>query len=122
MTRTEDQIQRAMVDWLNLCIPPPPLGPYWTACNPLPNKGKAQAGVSKAMGLKAGTPDLIMCWQGKFIGIEVKAPGRYLSGAQSQTHMSISWAGGLVHIVHSVDELQAFLLVLGVPVRGRIAA
>lgn len=122
MTRAEDQIQRSMVQWLETCIDPPPLGPYWSAVNPLPNKSKAQAGMSKAMGMKAGVPDLIMCWKGKFIGIEVKPPGKYLSSVQSQTHMAISYVGGLVHVVHSVDELQAFLLVLGVPIKGRIAA
>lgn len=122
MTRTEDAIQRSMVEWMETCIAPPPLGPYWSAVNPLPNKSKAQAGMSKAMGMKAGVPDLIMCWKGKFIGIEVKPPGKYLSPVQRDTHMAITNNGGVTVTVRSVDELQAFLLVLGVPVRGRVAA
>lgn len=122
MTRHEDQIQRGMVQWLNAVVPPPPEGPWWCACNPLPNKGKAQAGVSKAMGLIAGTPDLIMCWQGRFIGIEVKPPGKYLSKAQKAVHNDIALCKGVVYVVHSLDELESFLRRKGVPIRGNVVA
>lgn len=122
MTRTEDAIQRSMVEFLEQCVPLPPEGPFWTAVNPIPGKTIAAAGRSKMLGMKAGTPDLIFCFRGKFIGVEVKPPYRYLSKVQKVVHGDISLAGGTVHTVRSPDELQAFLLVLGVPVRGRIAA
>ncbi len=127
MNRTEDALQRSMVEWLELCVPPPPEGPWWTACNPLPFKGKAQAGVSKAMGLKAGTPDLIFCVRGhispgRFVGIEVKPPGETLSDVQRDAHTAITLSGGMTFTAHSVDELEGFLRGLGVPMRGRVAA
>lgn len=130
MTRPEDALQRSMVAWLEACVPPPPDGPWWTAVNPLPAKRKAQAGVSKAMGLKAGTPDLIFCMPhppimgggGRFVGIEVKPPGKYLSPAQRDAHVAIRLSGGITTTVHSIDELEGFLRGLGVPMRGRVAA
>lgn len=127
MTRPEDALQRGMVEWLNLCVPPPPEGPYWTAVNPLPNKGKAQAGMSKAMGLRAGCPDFVFCingWlptgagdRGRLIGIEVKPPGKTLSPVQRDAHTAITLSGGIVTTVHSIDELEGFLRGLGVPLR-----
>lgn len=122
MTRTEDAIQRSMCQWLETCVPPPPEGPFWTAVNPLPAKRKAQAGVSKAMGLKAGTPDLIFCIDGRFVGIEVKCPAKYLSPVQRGVHSSIQMSKGVTYTVRSIDDLEGFLKGLGVPMRGRIAA
>ncbi len=57
----EESLQRTVADYLALCVPVPPAGPWWTAVNPIPAKSRAAAGISKAMGLKAGTPDIVMC-------------------------------------------------------------
>lgn len=133
MTRLEDVLQRSMVEWLELCVPPPPEGPWWTAVNPVPAKSKAVAGVSRALGMKAGTPDLIFCihhqleigWThppGRFVGIEVKPPGKYLTPRQRKTHTAITLSGGITYTVHSIDELEGFLRGLDVPIRGRLAA
>lgn len=113
----EEQIQRAMVQWLNLCVPPPPDGPYWTAVNPVPAKSVAVAGISKALGMKAGVPDFVFCIAGRFVGIEVKPPKKYLSPAQKQAHDAITLSKGLVFVARSVDELEGFLRGLGVPLR-----
>lgn len=118
----EETIQRAMVEWLNVCVPPPPDGPYWTAVNPIPSKTPAAAGISKALGMKAGTPDFVFCIDGRFVGIEVKPPKRYLSKAQSTTFDFIRWAGGLCFIVHSTEELEGCLCGLGVRMRSVGAA
>ncbi len=119
---SEDALQRSMVDWLNACVPQPPEGPWWTAVNPAPNKSKATAGRSKAMGMKAGTPDLVFVWKGRFVAIEVKLPGKSLSKVQKEVHELIGLAGGVRHTVHSLVELEMFLQVIGVPMRGRAAA
>jgi hypothetical protein len=119
---SEDALQIAMVQWLNLCVPKPPEGPFWSAVNPKPHKSRAQAGQCKAMGLIPGTPDLIFCVEGKFVGIEVKQPGKYLSPVQRDVHSAITLSKGVTHTVRSIDDLAAFLRVLGVPVRERAAA
>ncbi len=89
----EESLQRTVTDYLAWCVPAPPAGPWWTAVNPIPAKSRAAAGISKAMGLRAGTPDIVMCWKGRLVGIELKIDGGRLSPAQLETHDVIVLAG-----------------------------
>ena len=114
----EQSLQRAVADYLAWCVPAPPDGPWWTAVNPIPAKSRAAAGISKAMGLKAGTPDIVMCWKGGFVGIELKAGRGRLSDPQIETHEAITLAGGVVTTCRSLDDVAAFLATLGVPCRA----
>lgn len=116
---TEDALQRQMADFLTRCAP---ADLYWTAVNPIPGKTRRAAGLSKAMGMKAGVPDLVFCYKGSFVGVEVKMPGKYLSPVQRDAHTAITIAGGAVTTVRSLDDLAAFLKVLGVEMTGRLAA
>ena len=54
------------------------------------------AGLPKAMVPKAGTPDIVMCWRGRLVGIELKAGRGRMSPAQRETHDAITLAGGVV--------------------------
>jgi len=89
----EESLQRAVADWLAWCVPAPPDGPWWTAVNPVPAKSRAAAGSSKAMGLRPGAPDFVLCWRGRLVGIELKVDGGRLSPAQLETHDVIVLAG-----------------------------
>lgn len=54
----------------------------------------------------AGTPDIIACVNGKFIGIEVKRPtGGRVSELQKNHIKRINEAGGLAFIASSKDEV-----------------
>ena len=119
--RAEESLQRTVADYLGRCIPPPPDGPWLTAVNPIPAKSRAAAGISKAMGLKAGTPDIVLCWRGRFVGVELKADGERLSPAQHETHDEITLAGGVVTTCRSLDEVMDLLAMLGVPSRAHSA-
>ncbi len=114
----EQSLQRTVADYFALCVPAPPSGPWWTAVNPIPAKSRAAAGISKAMGLKAGTPDIVMCWKGRLIGLELKAGRGRPSDAQDETHDAITLAGGIVTTCRSLDDVLAFLATLGVPSRA----
>ncbi len=114
----EQSLQRAVADYLAWCVPAPPDGPWWTAVNPVPAKSRAAAGISKAMGLKAGPPDIVLCWRGRLVGIELKVDGGRLSQAQFETHEVITLAGGVVTTCRSLDAVAAFLATLGVPCRA----
>ncbi len=96
-------MQRAVAAYLAWCVPAPPDGPWWTAINPIPAKSRASAGVSKAMGLRAGTPDIVLCWKGRFVGIELK----------------VVLVGAVVTMCRTLDDVAAFLATLGVPSRAR---
>ncbi len=119
MNRPEQAIQRSCVDFLRQCAPH---GLAWTAINPVPAKSKAVAGISKAMGMQAGIPDLLMVWKGRAIFVEFKAPGGRLSPAQRDCQAGLMLAGALVHTVKSLDEFADFLQVLGIPIQARVAA
>lgn len=113
----EQSLQRTVADFLALCVPPPPIGCWWTAVNPMPYQSKAAAGISKAMGLRAGTPDLLMCWKGRLVGIELKTKGGRLNSVQRDAHEAITLSGGVVTTCRSLEEVADFLDVLGVPTR-----
>ena len=59
----------------------------------------------------AGLPDLIVCYKGYYIGIEVKNPEtRYkATPRQLYIHRKIHSAGGLCEVVKSVAEALALL-------------
>ncbi len=109
MNRPEDAIQRACADYLRLRKPPciwfhPPNGGART---------KAEAGIFKAMGVRAGVADLIFLWHDRCGAIEIKPPKRYLSPSQKVfrddcRRLGIDWA-----LVHSVDELADILTAWG---------
>ncbi len=114
----EESLQRTVADYLALCVPAPPSGPWWTAVNPIPAKSRAAAGISKAMGLRAGTPDIVMCWKGRLVGIELKAGRGRMSPAQREAHDAITLAGGVVTTCRSLDEVMDLLATLGAPSRA----
>lgn len=120
MNRPEQAIQRSCVDFLRMCAPRE--GFHYNAINPVPAKSKAVAGISKAMGLQPGTPDLLMVWKGRAIFVEFKAPGGRLSPAQRDCHAGLMLAGALVHTVTSLDDFIDFLSTIGIPLRARAAA
>ncbi len=96
----EQSLQRTVADYLALCVPAPPSGPWWTAVNPIPAKSRSAAGISKGMGLRAGTPDIVLCWKGRLVGIELKAGRGRMSPAQLEAHDAITLAGGAGLCVH----------------------
>lgn len=55
---------------------------------------------------RAGVPDLIVCYAGRFIAVEVKRPGEQPTSLQSATMQRISEAGGVSGVATSVDELD----------------
>jgi len=58
---------------------------------------------------KSGTPDLIACIDGVYLGLEVKKPGGILAPLQ-QYHLDlINESGGHAAAVYSVDDARSFI-------------
>ena len=59
---------------------------------------------------RSGVPDFICCWQGKFLAIETKAPGREKNTtvAQDRELAAIAAAGGTALVISTPNAL-AFL-------------
>lgn len=66
--------------------------------------------VSNGMG-RHGIPDIICCWDGKFLAIEVKAPGKRAntSALQDREIKAIGNAGGTAIVVDDVDQIVDLL-------------
>ncbi len=117
----EGQLQRSIVEWLGWAVPPHPLGPWWTAVNPVSFKSEAVAGKSKAMGMKPGVPDMVFVWRGRPIWVELKAPKGTVTTVQEQVHEAITVCGGVVAVVRSIDQLAGLFETVGIPMRARAA-
>lgn len=71
----------------------------------------------KKSGLKAGMPDIMLFYDGRSIGIELKAGKNALSPAQVATIDKLRCAGIPVYVCLSVDEVLDVLLHERMPLR-----
>lgn len=120
MKHVEDALQEAVCRYLDAALPPGWL--YWHT----PNGGRRnarEAGRLKAMGVRAGLPDLAIAGPHRLFFVELKAPktGR-VSDAQIVTMAALSELGFETHVCRSVADVEAALSAAGVPSRARIAA
>ena len=63
---------------------------------------------------EAGIPDLLVCYKGFFIGLEVKQPGAEHTVRPRQKHIlkQIEEAGGVAEVVSSVEQVAMILEVV----------
>lgn len=63
---------------------------------------------------EAGLPDFIACYEGKFIGLEIKRPGEPhpLTDIQRRKLDKIEAAGGIVGVAHDPEE-ATFIIRMG---------
>ena len=95
-------------------------GPFWSALNPIPAKSKAAAGLSKAMGMRAGVPDIVLVHGGKALFVELKRPdgkGR-VDPKQREAMAAIEANGGAVEVCRSVPDFIAILRRWDIPCRA----
>lgn len=57
----------------------------------------------------SGVPDIICCYKGRFLGLEVKLPGGRLTEMQKRAIEKINRAGGIARRVESVDDVKAVI-------------
>jgi len=57
----------------------------------------------------AGIPDIICCYNGRFVTFEVKAPGGRLTKLQDFVLKRIGQAGGVAVKVSSLDEVKEII-------------
>ena len=62
--------------------------------------------IASAMG-RAGVPDIIGCYNGRFFGIECKAGGNKTTGLQDAQLAKITAAGGVAMIINenNIDDI-----------------
>ena len=98
---TEAILQKAALDWLST-IP----GIYFFRSGA--GMVKTEEGRVFKTG-KPGCPDITVCKDGRFLGLEIKTPTGRQSATQKLAQLQIEEAGGEYHIIKSIDELKAIL-------------
>lgn len=58
---------------------------------------------------KVGVPDILCCWRGKFVGIEVKSPIGKLTDLQVYNLEHIKSSGGISIIARSLNDVEEVL-------------
>ena len=53
---------------------------------------------------EAGIPDIIGCWKGHFVGIELKIEGEKPTGLQKQVLNALHLAGARVGVAYSIED------------------
>ena len=101
MNRPEQALQQAVARYLDVALPD---DAWWTAI-PAGGGGRLRGAILKGMGYKAGTPDILIVWQGRAYWIELKAPKGAVSKAQVATFERLRYAGATVDVCRSVHEV-----------------
>lgn len=106
MKRPEQQLQRAVAEHLRLRAQ---RDVWWAHC---PNGGMRSAiegAIFKSLGVRAGTPDLLLCKDGKLFALELKVLGGRLSAAQKVTHEELRRAGATVAVATGIAQALTIL-------------
>lgn len=121
MKAREDQLHQAVADLLDTILLPPA---FWVTFPAGVGKlGRATAGRLRAKGLKAGFPDLILIFNGRITGIELKTEDGRISKAQHLMFLRLHEAGMPVFICKSTDDVIGVLELQSLPHRkAKIAA
>ena len=134
--KAEQRFHMAVAQYLDLALPSHAV---WTTF-PAGGGGLTRGKFLKAMGLRAGWPDIQILVRStafdsarsfsRFIGLELKTSKGVVTATQTAAHLSIRQSGGEVYIVRTLDEVcdalanKEHLKLLAVPAtapRGRAA-
>ena len=111
----EADLHRAVAELLDVALLAPAV---WTTFpagwGRLP---RATSGRLRGAGLKAGFPDILIFYNGRCIGIELKAPGGKLSKAQIEMFPRLEMAGVDVYISDNIADVLGILRQENLPVR-----
>ena len=87
---------------------------WWTHIPTGGRRSPIEAAIFKSLGVRAGSPDLLIIRAGQPLFLELKVPDRKLSPAQIECHDALRRAGATVETADNIDAALAFLTRLGV--------
>jgi len=116
--KPEEALHRAVADYLRLALPEDAVWHH----SPNESKGSVAWNVKrKALGMRAGWPDIEIMWQGRAYFIELKDFGKYLSPVQKKTHGALLKAGAPIATCRRIEEVEGTLRGWGIPLKARAA-
>jgi hypothetical protein len=104
--RNEQQEHRAVVQHLQARAA---RGTYWFHPANGGARSKSEGAIFKGLGVRAGTPDLILIRGGRTYGLELKSSTGRLSPAQIAAHEEMRAAGAEVAVAIGLDQAIAQL-------------
>jgi hypothetical protein len=116
---SEQTDHEAIARFLDIALP---LGAWHTAIDSSSKSSRIAGALLKARGGKRGTPDHVILWRGRNIWFEIKTAIGKLSKWQKRVRDDIIAAGGLWFCVRSVEQAEAALLSVQMPLRARVTA
>lgn len=87
---------------------PVPNGAWLQGANAHARAARARR-MKESGALKPGAPDMIVCIDGRFIGVEIKTRTGRQSDTQRKAQAAIGRADGDYRVVRSLDDLMAIL-------------
>lgn len=107
-TPSESQVQQAILAYLGLLRQQGKV--YWVRNNSFAGfVQRSNGSLGRINNASPGTPDILVCYRGCFIGFEVKSAKGQQSATQKFAQREIEDAGGIYIVVRSVDEVKHFL-------------
>ena len=64
---------------------------------------------------EAGIPDLLVCFQGMFLALEIKRPGAYPTRLQKVQLQRFKDAGAIAGVVRSVEDVETMIAAIVAP-------
>lgn len=114
---TELELHKSVAQYLDACRTPE----WWWTTIPAGGGGKARGGKLKAQGYVAGTPDILIVYNGFAHWIELKTEKGRVSPEQKAVHESLRASGAWVMVCRSLPEVQGVLDAWRVPRRAQVA-
>jgi hypothetical protein len=112
---SEAALHKAVADLLDWGLLPPAL---WTTFPAGWGKlGKATAGRLRGSGLKAGFPDILVFFNGRAVGVELKAADGDISKQQRAMFLQLYAAGVRVYTCRNTDDVIGVLEQESIPHR-----
>lgn len=120
MKRPEEALHRTVAAYLR-AVEPECL--WWATANQRGTRSRFEMGILKALGVRAGVPDLCFILDGgTFAAIELKADKGRQSDAQRAFEVAAVRLGARYLVCRSLAEVEGALDAWGVRRKGRVAA
>ncbi len=102
---SEHDAQKAIIEYLKY-----DRDVYWMRNNSFAGKiMRPDGSTGWVNNAKKGAPDIVLCKNGLWIGLEIKCRGGRQSPDQKQAEADIRKAGGQYYIIHTIDDLTFVL-------------
>ena len=110
----EEQLHRSVAQYLNVALPD---AACWTTI-PAGGGGKIRGAHLKAMGYRAGWPDIEIVWRSRVYYIELKAEKGAVRPNQKDCHADLLAAGAPVAVCRSIPAVEGTLQAWGFPLKA----